>query len=286
MAEPIQAPIPLLNIPIVDKNGFVSRAWMMFFLSLQARTGGASGEDNNAANEDEGRTWALSVESTLSQPLPDVSGGALAVEALITPPIPDMSGGFSNETIPAPSTVDMLAAALSQESIYPHVVGVPTLPDIVASVLNYERDFAQGSSALQVLNDIIAPLVYSAVSDILGSETVSAPGVPQNAISEMVAAAGQGQNAVSDMTFAPTQSTAFARDPIQVVATSSPITVVARGPYATLSIDGGTITNITVTRGTWSRTVGNTTPFIAMSPGDTVTITYVLAPTLYFLPRI
>lgn len=286
----LQAPIPLLNIPVVNRDGYISQPWMMFFLTLQARTGGASGTDNDAANEDQGRTWALSVEPTLAQPLPDVSGGALAVEAPITPPTSDPAlAGFGNEITPGmggTSVSDILRGALAQESIYPPVVGVPTIPDIIAALLNYERDFSPGTQTSQLLNDVLAPLVYSAVSDILSNETISAPGAPQNAVSEMLAATGQTQSAMSEMTFSPVQSTAFARDPIQVVATSSPITVVARGPYATLSIDGGTITNITVTRGTWSRTVGNTTPFIAMSPGDTVTITYVIAPTLYFLPRI
>ena len=53
----------------------------------------------------------------------------------------------------------------------------------------------------------------------------------------------------------------------------------------TLSIVGGTISAISLTRAGVSVSLAVSTPMIPLSPGDAVTITYTVAPTLKFIPR-
>lgn len=53
----------------------------------------------------------------------------------------------------------------------------------------------------------------------------------------------------------------------------------------TLSVVGGTISAIALTRAGVSVSLAVSTPMIPLSPGDTVTITYTVAPTLKLIPR-
>lgn len=53
----------------------------------------------------------------------------------------------------------------------------------------------------------------------------------------------------------------------------------------TLSIVGGTISAISLTRAGVSVSLAVSTPMIPLSPGDAVTITYTVAPTLELIPR-
>ena len=53
----------------------------------------------------------------------------------------------------------------------------------------------------------------------------------------------------------------------------------------TLSIVGGTISALSLTRAGVSVSLAVSTPMIPLSPGDAVTITYTVAPTLKFIPR-
>lgn len=73
--------------------------------------------------------------------------------------------------------------------------------------------------------------------------------------------------------------------PIQVITpTGSPF------PYAatsegSLSVQGGTVTIVQFTRGSTIIPLGLTSALIPMVIGDKVTITYLSAPSIYFIPR-
>lgn len=68
-----------------------------------------------------------------------------------------------------------------------------------------------------------------------------------------------------------------------VQATGSPF--VYRAPTAgTLSITGGTVSSITLTRNTVTTPTGITAGLVPVANGDTVTITYSAAPTVNFIP--
>ena len=53
----------------------------------------------------------------------------------------------------------------------------------------------------------------------------------------------------------------------------------------TLSVVGGTMSALSLTRSGVSVSLAVSTPMIPLSPGDTVTITYTVAPTLKLIPR-
>lgn len=82
-----------------------------------------------------------------------------------------------------------------------------------------------------------------------------------------------------------TSLTQGAHSPIFTVsATGSPFTYVAI-QAGELWIKGGTVSSITLTRGAVSITTGATSGGVSVSAGDSVTVTYTVLPTIYFVPR-
>ena len=69
-----------------------------------------------------------------------------------------------------------------------------------------------------------------------------------------------------------------------VVAGVSPFAFRAQQD-GSLSIVGGTISALALSRAGVSVSLAATTPIVPLSPGDAVTITYTVAPTLNFIPR-
>lgn len=73
--------------------------------------------------------------------------------------------------------------------------------------------------------------------------------------------------------------------PIQAVTiAASPMTYVARDP-GSLSIQGGSVSLVTFSRGTVSVSLGLVAGLIPMAPGDRITLNYLTAPVLNFIPR-
>lgn len=72
---------------------------------------------------------------------------------------------------------------------------------------------------------------------------------------------------------------------LQAIATkTSPMAYTAR-EAGTLSIQGGTVSVVTISRGNTSIVLGLVGGLIPMATGDKVTITFVTAPTITFIPR-
>lgn len=65
---------------------------------------------------------------------------------------------------------------------------------------------------------------------------------------------------------------------------ASPYTYTAKQSGA-LSIQGGTVSLASLSRNGVSVTLGLVSGLISLSSGDSVTITYVVAPTINFIPR-
>ena len=86
---------------------------------------------------------------------------------------------------------------------------------------------------------------------------------------------------IAEMIFAPESMGA----PIQPVTPgASPYTYTATQP-GSLSVQGGTVSLASYARAGVSLSLGLTAGLIPMATGDKVTITYVVAPTLNFIPR-
>lgn len=82
------------------------------------------------------------------------------------------------------------------------------------------------------------------------------------------------------------QAAQSAAAPIQSVAASSNPVAFTAGADGSLSVQGGTVSLVSFSRGGTALTLGLTGGLIPMAAGDKVTITWVLAaPTLNFIPR-
>ena len=71
---------------------------------------------------------------------------------------------------------------------------------------------------------------------------------------------------------------------VAVTPTGSPFAYVATAP-GTLSVAGGTVSNISITRGATTVSLGLLAGLVPVSAGDTITTTYAVAPTMAFIPR-
>lgn len=92
---------------------------------------------------------------------------------------------------------------------------------------------------------------------------------------------GSSSDFLSDLVVQPASAAA----PISaVVVGASPTSFTAIDP-GTLSVQAGTVSTVTLTRGGTTITLGLTAGLVPMSAGDKVTITYTVAPTLNFIPR-
>lgn len=73
--------------------------------------------------------------------------------------------------------------------------------------------------------------------------------------------------------------------PVQTVTPgASPYTYTARAP-GSLSIQGGTVSLASFSRNGAAVTLGLTSGLVPLAAGDSVTVTYAVAPTLTFIPR-
>ena len=71
---------------------------------------------------------------------------------------------------------------------------------------------------------------------------------------------------------------------VAVTPSGSPYTYIAAKP-GSVSVAGGTVTAISITRGGTTVTLGATAGLFSLSTGDTMTVTYAVAPTIHFIPR-
>lgn len=88
-------------------------------------------------------------------------------------------------------------------------------------------------------------------------------------------------NLIAEMIFAPETGVAPAQS---ITPGASPYTYQSTREGC-LSISGGTVSVVAMARAGVSITLGMINGIVPLSTGDNVTITYAVAPTLYFFPR-
>ena len=71
---------------------------------------------------------------------------------------------------------------------------------------------------------------------------------------------------------------------VAVTPSGSPFAYIAKKP-GSVSVAGGTVTAISITRNGTAVTLGATAGLFTLSTGDTITVAYVVAPTIDFIPR-
>ena len=134
------------------------------------------------------------------------------------------------------------------------------------------------------------------VSNNLLAECVTPPGEAIKYFSESYAPSGNScalTETISAQSFSvyPLDDIIFAPQPLEMPseAFSLPAPLPSRSVVATrrqaLSIDGGVVTSISISRGSWSRNLSTSTEMVEMNTGDIVTLAYSVAPTLTALPR-
>lgn len=128
--------------------------------------------------------------------------------------------------------------------------------------------------------DVFGDVVSVAADQTIQAESIAQP-IEQSSDGADVQQPASEQSQALEMVFQP---------PV-LGSAIQPITPGA-SPYAyrtqqegTLSVVGGTISAISLTRAGVSVSLAVSTPMIPLSPGDAVTITYTVAPTLKLIPR-
>ncbi len=121
------------------------------------------------------------------------------------------------------------------------------------------------------------------VADTFSDQSVTPPVNAPLALTEMSVAQPSTHGFMGDIVYPP-QATELPSEVFSLSTPSSPRGVVA-GRRQALSIDGGTVTGITLSRGSWTRNLAPSTQLIEMNTGDIVVVTYTAAPALTLLPR-
>lgn len=123
----LQANVPLINVPFVDKNGNVTEAWFIFLIQLWRRTGANMPAPSNLTIAD-----VLALEQTVAPMQPVIGPDALAGETTFGSPGPKdldladivyptirsdiLDQTFSSGTDFTPGTTTMLTLSASFES--------------------------------------------------------------------------------------------------------------------------------------------------------------------------
>jgi hypothetical protein len=189
------------------------------------------------------------------------------------------SGGDA-ASIPSQITV---AAVLSVEETFTSPVApqnseILSLETIASQLIN------QG---IRLEGEVTAPAVSVHIDPL--SREISAPALSAHVdplAMEVIAAPRQDANSISEMTFAPVYGTDSTRSPQVVTAGTSPWTYKASARQA-MHITGGTVSALSLSRGSTTLAIDylGTGQLIEMSPGDSVTVTYSVAPPVTILSR-
>jgi hypothetical protein len=189
------------------------------------------------------------------------------------------SGGDA-ASIPSAITVD---AVLSAEETFASPVSpqnseILSLETIASQLIN------QG---LRLDSEVTAPDVSVHIDPL--SREISYPSLLAQSDPlgiEMTMAERRDSSSISEMTFAPVYSTDSTRSPQVVTAGTSPWTYKASARQA-MHIIGGTVSALSLSRGSTTLTIDylGTGQLIEMSPGDSVTVTYSVAPPVTILSR-
>ena len=128
--------------------------------------------------------------------------------------------------------------------------------------------------------DVFGDVVSAVFDQTIQAEIVSQPIAPSLEFAD-VHQPGSTQSQDAEIVFQPP----VLGSAIQAITPgASPYTYRAQ-QEGTLSIVGGTMSALSLTRAGVSVSLAVSTPMIPLSPGDAVTITYTVAPTLKLIPR-
>lgn len=116
----LQANVPLINVPFVDKNGNVTEAWFIFLIQLWRRTGANMPASSNLTIAD-----VLALEQTVAPQLFGVEAGAFA---------------------------DIVYPQLSPESSIADIVFPAQQPDILDQTFSSGTDFTPGTTVTLTLS--------------------------------------------------------------------------------------------------------------------------------------
>ncbi len=92
------------------------------------------------------------------------------------------------------------------------------------------------------------------------------------------------QDLTAEQTYAPlTPEPTLLSPAVSVTATGSPMTITAYRRQAIAF--NGTLSTLSYTRGALTALVGIGASMVEMNPGDKITVTYLIAPTITLIPR-
>lgn len=270
MTNPANQAFPNANTPLVGANGCMTTPWRYFLTSLWKRTGGATGADG----------YFAFLNGDPTQPFQVAEAGAPSDAA----PLSQVQS-LDSTVLSSAETFATNAANTAQSNA----------ESFATTAANNAQSNAEAYTAAN-----FAPLASPALTGTPTAPTASA-GTSTTQLATTAFATGAANTAQSNAeSYAASQAStaqsnaeAYALQQIQqgtggafvtVTAGASPYTYAATA-VGHLVVDGGTVTGLSLKRGTQTVSLPVSTPLVPMDNGDSLVITYTSAPTLTWIPR-
>lgn len=255
MTNPANQAFPNANTPLVGANGCMTTPWRYFLTSLWKRTGGATGSDGYFAFLNGDPTQPFQVADAVA---PADAPPLSQVESLDSAVLSQAETFATNAANTAQSNAEAYTAANFAPLVSPALTGTPTAPTASA-----------GTSTTQLATTGFATgAANTAQSNAETYAASQASAAQSNAEAYALQQIQQGTGAAL----------------VTVTTGASPYTYAATA-VGHLVVDGGTVTALSLKRGTQSVSLPVSTPLVPMDNGDSLVITYTSAPTLTWIPR-
>jgi hypothetical protein len=254
----LQTNVPLISVPLVDKNGNITEAWFIFLIQLFRRTGGGGGDTGGITLDD-----ALSIEETFAVPSSNTSVGSFAFEETFAP--------LDSQK----ALLEMIFAPIA-ETDYTQAAKTVTLG---ASPATYTATSKQGfhitGGAVTSLSLTRGPTtlpIGNSSSDIVDTAFVSGTGFTPGTTTALTLPNSFGAISRLWVFF----DAAYQGDDQIASLVGTTLTFNSAIPVGTQRV---------YVKGLLQSAIGVGSTLIELSPGDKVNVTYSSAPTVTLLPR-
>lgn len=253
--NPSLQPFPAPTTPLTGPGGVITSPWRYFLDSLFQRTGGTSGKNGYFAyvNGDSAQPFEVA-QATASTDAPPLS----QVQSLDSTVLSTAENFATNAANTAQSNAESFATTAANNA---------------------------QSNAEAYTNANFAPLASPALTGTPSAPTAAA-GTNTTQLATTAYSLAAANTAQSNAeTYALNQiQTGTGGAFVAVTAGASPYTYTAAA-VGNMVISGGTITALSLARGSQSVALPISTPIVPFDNSDALTITYSAAPTLTFVPR-
>ena len=255
MTQPSTQQFPTPQTPVVDKQGNITKIWQKFLESVWNRTGGANGSNGYFAFVNGAINQVFNVAPAITQTEAPPLSQVQSLDAAVLSASETFATGAANT---AQANAETYTSTYYAPLASPALTGTPTAPTATA-----------GTSTTQLATTAFATDAASTAQSNAETFATNAANTAQS--NAETYALNQIQNGTG---------AAFS----SITAGASPYTYTAAA-VGHLLVSAGTVSAITLNRGSSSLTLPSVSGFIPLDNTDSVTITYSAAPTLNWIPR-